>query len=223
MASALTPTTSCGRPGRWTSPAEIIVVTPPFRKLSIQPSWLWRGVQSPNTGWTWLSIRPGASACPWRRSRRRAWRRIDVLGLADRGDAAVDCHDGVGVEDGRSRSPESSRPMLRITSLPCWISGACRQRHMIARLVSGKCSEAGPASSSCRDRPPARHGRNRAARVASSGRQRRRSSGASQFDPAGTAAAGARPRRGQAWLGSGSRAADPLVTALNACDGAGPA
>ncbi len=39
-----------GRPGRWTSPAETMVVTPPCRKLSIQFSWFWRGVQSPNTG-----------------------------------------------------------------------------------------------------------------------------------------------------------------------------
>ena len=64
MASALRPTTSLGRPGRCTSPAETMVVTPPWRKLSIQPSWLWRGVQSPKTGWTWLSIKPGASVVP---------------------------------------------------------------------------------------------------------------------------------------------------------------
>ena len=41
-----------------------MVVTPPFSVESIQPSWFWRGVQSPNTGCTWLSIRPGASATP---------------------------------------------------------------------------------------------------------------------------------------------------------------
>ena len=46
------------------SPAEIIVVTPPLRKLSIQPNWFCRGVHSPRTGWTWLSIRPGATAVP---------------------------------------------------------------------------------------------------------------------------------------------------------------
>ena len=37
IASALTPTMSLGRPGRCTSPAEIIVVTPPCRHDSIQP------------------------------------------------------------------------------------------------------------------------------------------------------------------------------------------
>ena len=51
-ARALRPTMSRGRPGMCTSPAEIIVVTPPLRELSIQWSWLWRGVQSPATGWT---------------------------------------------------------------------------------------------------------------------------------------------------------------------------
>jgi len=37
IASAFRPTMSLGRPGRWTSPAEIIVVTPPFIVESIQP------------------------------------------------------------------------------------------------------------------------------------------------------------------------------------------
>src|SRR3546814_15292607 len=55
---------SLGRPGRCTSPAEIMVVTPPLRNDSIQLSWLWRGVQSPNTGCTWLSMRPGATVVP---------------------------------------------------------------------------------------------------------------------------------------------------------------
>ena len=63
---------SRGRPGMCTSPAEIIVVTPPCRQQSIQSSWLCRGVQSPATGWTWLSIRPGRRRCRWRR--RRSWR-----------------------------------------------------------------------------------------------------------------------------------------------------
>ena len=84
IASALTPTTSRGRPGRWTSPAEIIVVTPPCRKLSIQPSWLWRGVQSPNTGWTWLSISPGATVVPLASTTTSACSRVDLVGLADR-------------------------------------------------------------------------------------------------------------------------------------------
>jgi len=44
-----------------------MVVTPPFMVESIQPIWFWRGVQSPNTGCTWLSIRPGATQV-WRAS-----------------------------------------------------------------------------------------------------------------------------------------------------------
>mgnify|MGYP007007741248 CR=1 FL=1 len=58
---------SLGRPGRCTSPADTMVVTPPFMVESIQPIWFWRGVQSPNTGCTWLSIRPGATQV-WRAS-----------------------------------------------------------------------------------------------------------------------------------------------------------
>ena len=34
------------------APAETIVVTPPCKDESIQPSWFCRGVQSPATGWT---------------------------------------------------------------------------------------------------------------------------------------------------------------------------
>ena len=44
-----------------------MVVTPPFMVESIQPIWFCRGVQSPNTGCTWLSIKPGATQV-WRTS-----------------------------------------------------------------------------------------------------------------------------------------------------------
>ena len=71
---------SRGRPGMCTSPAEIIVVTPPCIEESIQLSCCWRGVQSPATGCTWLSISPGATVVPcviygtW-----RAWPRLTGL------------------------------------------------------------------------------------------------------------------------------------------------
>ncbi|MCC2666002.1 MAG: hypothetical protein K0S35_3924 [Geminicoccaceae bacterium] len=118
IASALTPTTSLGRPGRWTSPAEIMVVTPPWRKLSIQFSWLWRGVQSPNTGWTWLSIRPGATVVPlaftttsaspmstsWAKPTSRIRPSIATIVSAS--------------SSGCSSAPESSVPMFLTTSLP---------------------------------------------------------------------------------------------------------
>ncbi len=90
---------SRGRPGVCTSPAEIIVVTPPCRQESIQPSWFCRGVQSPATGWTWLSIRPGASVVPWASMIVVAPSKSRSFGAADRGDAAVDRDDRVGVED----------------------------------------------------------------------------------------------------------------------------
>ena len=79
MASALTPTMSFGRPGQMhlagrDHRGDAAVAA----SMSIQPSWFWRGVQSPNTGCTWLSIRPGATrralgvddACRRRRCRR---------------------------------------------------------------------------------------------------------------------------------------------------------
>ncbi len=99
MASAFRPTMSFGRPGRCTSPAEIIVVTPPFSVESIQPSWLWRGVQSPNTGCTCESIRPGATAVPLAVDDGLRIRGVEVLLAADRHDAAVVDHDGVGIEN----------------------------------------------------------------------------------------------------------------------------
>src|SRR6202046_706191 len=101
IAIALSPTMSRGRPGVWTSPADTIVVTPPCRQESIQLSWLCRGVQSPATGWTWLSIRPGASATPWASVvvRRRGAGKIEVRGAPDCRDAAVDSDDRVRVEN----------------------------------------------------------------------------------------------------------------------------
>ena len=44
IAIALRPMMSRGRPGMWTSPAEIKVVTPPCRVESIQCNCCWRGV-----------------------------------------------------------------------------------------------------------------------------------------------------------------------------------
>ena len=108
---------SRGRPGVCTSPAETIVVTPPCRQESIQPSWFCRGVQSPATGWTWLSISPGASAAPWAsivvvapamsRSSARPIAAMRPL-IATIASAS---------RIGFARSPLSIRPMLRIDEL----------------------------------------------------------------------------------------------------------
>ena len=99
MASALTPMGSLGRPGRCTSPAETNVVTPPLTHESIQPSWFCRGVQSPNTGWQWLSIRPGRDGAALGIDDEVGLVGIDILALADRRDAAVDGNDRIGIED----------------------------------------------------------------------------------------------------------------------------
>ena len=64
IASALTPAASAGRPGRCTSDADIIMVTPPCIELSIQPSMPWRGVQSPKTTCACESMSPGIATAP---------------------------------------------------------------------------------------------------------------------------------------------------------------
>ena len=49
----------------------------------------WRGVQSPNTGWTWLSIRPGATVVPLALTTVLAPPTSRSFSLADRQDAAA--------------------------------------------------------------------------------------------------------------------------------------
>ena len=119
MASAFTPMGSLGRPGRCTSPAETKVVTPPLTHESIQPSWFCRGVQSPNTGWQWLSISPGATAQPLASMTRSGLSVSTSLPLPI---AVMRPSTATIVSASRigwPRSPDSSRPMLRTTSLPC--------------------------------------------------------------------------------------------------------
>ena len=119
MASALTPIGSLGRPGRCTSPADTKVVTPPLTHESIQPSWFCLGVQSPNTGWQWLSIRPGATAQPLA-SITRSGLSVSTpfaLPIAVRRPSTAVMVSASRI--GCARSPDSSRPMLRTTSLPC--------------------------------------------------------------------------------------------------------
>ena len=109
---------SRGLPGVCTSPAEIIVVTPPWRQESIQPIWFWRGVQSPATGCMWLSIRPGVSATPLASTTVAA---SSVSTSFSRPIAAMRPSTATTVSASRiglARSPDRSNPMLRITSLP---------------------------------------------------------------------------------------------------------
>ena len=116
MPRATTPLGSRGRPGRWTSPAEIIVVTPPCMVESIQLSWFWRGVQSPNTGWTWLSISPGTSATPFASTTTSA---PAVLQSASLPKAAIFPSSATTVSPSRmgfSSAPDRSKPIFLMTS-----------------------------------------------------------------------------------------------------------
>ena len=118
IAMALRPTMSLGRPGVCTSPAEIIVVTPPCSVESIQLIWLWRGVQSPATGWTWLSMRPGDTAQPCASTVVFA---PSVSRSLKRPTAVIRPSTATIVSAsriGRPMSPLSSRPMFLMTSLP---------------------------------------------------------------------------------------------------------
>ena len=118
IASALRPTISFGRPGKCTSPAEIIVVTPPFNVDSIHPIWFCRGVQSPNTGWTWLSIKPGASVVPLASINVVAALASQLFSLP-----IVEIFPSIATMVSASRiglviSPDSNKPIFLITSLP---------------------------------------------------------------------------------------------------------
>ncbi len=96
-----------------------MVVTPPCMVESIQPSWPWRGVQSPNTGCTWLSIRPGAtqvrraSMTVFAPSRSRVLLLAPVATIRPSFTTMV-----VGVEDGLVDVAEQQRPMFWMTTLP---------------------------------------------------------------------------------------------------------
>ncbi len=118
MASAFSPTMSFGRPGRCTSPADTIVVTPPFIVLSIQPSWFWRGVQSPNTGCTWLSIRPGQTQVCLASMVVLAWlvSQSACLPIAVMRPSWMTTVSASRM--GLSMSPDSSSPMFLMTTLP---------------------------------------------------------------------------------------------------------
>ena len=150
IASALMPTTSFGRPGRCTSPADTMVVTPPCRHDSIQPSWFWRGVQSPNTGCTCESIRPGASAVP-RASITRAARSVSQS--CSRPSAAIRPSSITTVSAsriGRSMSPDSISPTLRITTLPDFSVPAAIAISLLPVRVPRAADAAGAAASAGR-------------------------------------------------------------------------
>ena len=100
MASALSPTMSFGRPGTCGSPAEIIVVTPPWRDDSMKSSVRWRGVKSPTTGWACESMRPGMTVVPLASMTTVGVAAI-AHAVADRIDPAVDDRDRVAIDERR--------------------------------------------------------------------------------------------------------------------------
>jgi HAMP domain-containing protein len=86
--------------------------------LSIQPSWFCRGVHSPATGCTWLSMRPGARAVPLASTMVLA---PDVSTSFSLPMAVILPSTATTVSasaTGAARSPVSNRPILRMTSLP---------------------------------------------------------------------------------------------------------
>jgi hypothetical protein len=88
-----------------------------LRKLSIQPIWFCRGVQSPATGWTWLSISPGVTVVPLASMMVVApWVSISsarpIPVILPFSETIVSAS-----RTGFSIMPDSSSPILRITSL----------------------------------------------------------------------------------------------------------
>src|SRR5207247_8565728 len=85
--------------------------------LSVHVVGVWRGAQSPGAGWTWLSVRPGATVVPLASTMVVA---PSVLTSLRRPMAVIFPFSATIVSASRigfSMAPDSSSPMLRITSL----------------------------------------------------------------------------------------------------------
>ena len=199
---------SRGRPGMCTSPAEIIVVTPPLSELSIQWSWLWRGVQSPATGWTWLSMRPGERIVPLASTTVPAPAVSTSFSLPTAAMRPFSATTVSASRTGDSRSPLNISPMLRTTSLSVFGASAMARLLVVLPPNVSPCSSLRPRFSA--GRPPPKslpcEGRRRAvvgsAAVTSPGRTARRPGHGAMRAAAATAATaprrrgrGARPRR----------------------------
>src|SRR5215471_7012380 len=112
MASAFRPTMSFGRPGRCTSPAEIMVVIPPWSPDSMKSIVRCRGVKSPNTGWQCESISPGIAVEP------AASTTVSASSSSPRPIARI-TPSWIAIESpsssGRSMSPDTICPMFLIS------------------------------------------------------------------------------------------------------------
>src|SRR5499425_49602 len=103
---------SLGRPGRCTSPAEIMVVRPPLSPDSMKSTVRWRGVKSPKTGWQCESMRPGTTVLP------RASMTVSASTSSPRPTAAMVPSATTTLSasrSGRAMSPETMAPMFLIS------------------------------------------------------------------------------------------------------------
>src|SRR3990172_3835804 len=78
----------------------------------MKPSAFWRGVQSPNTMWTWVSMRPGARAVPLTSTRTSAAAASISARSPIRGTSPASIRTVSASIKPRSRSPLMMRPML---------------------------------------------------------------------------------------------------------------
>src|SRR5262249_57241070 len=102
---------SLGRPGRCTSPAEIMVVRPPLSPDSMKSTVRWRGVKSPKTGWQCESMRPGTTVLP------RASMTVSASTSSARPTAAMVPSATTTLSasrSGRAMSPDTMAPMFLI-------------------------------------------------------------------------------------------------------------
>src|SRR5205085_12415810 len=105
------------------------------------------GVQSPATGWTWLSVRPGARVVPLASTIVVA---LSVLASLSRRMADILPFSATIVSAARiglSMAPESNRPILRITSLvgpaawgASWAMGFSFLFNAFAARVTASCA-----------------------------------------------------------------------------------
>jgi hypothetical protein len=105
---------SLGRPGRCTSPAEIMLVMPPWSPDSMKSTVRCRGVKSPNTGWQCESMSPGTTVLP------RASITVSASSSSPRPTATI-LPSAAEIESpsssGRAISPDTICPMFLISTL----------------------------------------------------------------------------------------------------------
>src|SRR5690606_10598145 len=123
-----------------------MVVTPPFSDESIQPSWPWRGVQSPATGCTCESMRPGDSVVPRQSMTVLAPSTSQSAYLPT---AAMRPSSTMMVSASRmglSRSPDNSRPIFLMTTFPDFSTAAAVAMFTLLYVSMRNAARGGPES-----------------------------------------------------------------------------